>query len=142
MEAARAYVPRDPSQGVLQPLVRAWWPTYLETMEVAGSSVPAFVQKAVARLLTCGDPEHGFIRLRCRDCGTQRALPFSCKQRGLCPSCGARRMHDTAHHLVERVLPDVPIRQYVLSPPSDTLTRPSSPRIATQVPDIRTRWRI
>jgi len=47
VEAARAYVPRDPSQGVLQPLVRAWWPTYVETMEAAGSSVPAFVQKAV-----------------------------------------------------------------------------------------------
>ncbi len=30
-----------------------------------------------------------------------------------------RRVHDTAHHLVERVLPDVPIRQYVLSPPSE-----------------------
>jgi hypothetical protein len=28
-------------------------------------------------------------------------------------------MHDTAHHLVKRVLPDVPIRQYVLSPPSE-----------------------
>mgnify|MGYP006303302275 FL=1 len=59
------------------------------------------------------------IRLRCPDCAAERALPFSCKGRGLCPSCGARRMHDTAHHLVERVLPDVPIRQYVLSPPSE-----------------------
>ena len=56
---------------------------------------------------------------RTADCGTERALPFSCKQRGLCPSCGARRMHDTAHHMVDRVLPDVPIRQYVLSPPSE-----------------------
>jgi hypothetical protein len=46
-------------------------------------------------------------------------LAFSCKGRGLCPSCGARRAHDVAEHLVERVLPDVPIRQYVLSPPSE-----------------------
>ncbi len=27
-------------------------------------------------------------------------------------------MHDTVEHMVKRVLPDVPIRQYVLSPPS------------------------
>ena len=100
-------------------MLREWWSPYVESVEAAGSAVPGFVQKAVARLLTCGDPEHGFIRLRCPDCAAERALPFSCKGRGLCPSCGARRMHDTAHHLVERVLPDVPIRQYVLSPPSE-----------------------
>lgn len=28
-------------------------------------------------------------------------------------------MHDAAQHVVERVLPDVPIRQYVLSPSSE-----------------------
>ena len=111
METAPVYVPRDPSPGVLQPLVRAWWPIYVEATEAAGSAVPGFVQKAVDRLLTCGDTEHGFIRLRCPDCAAERALPFSCKGRGLCPSCGARRMQDTAHHLVERVLPDAPIRQ-------------------------------
>ena len=30
-------------------------------MEAAGSSVPAFVQKAVDRLLACGDPENGLL---------------------------------------------------------------------------------
>ncbi len=30
-------------------------------------------------------------------------------------------MHDVSHHLVERVLPDVGIRQYVLSPPSEVV---------------------
>ena len=30
-------------------------------------------------------------------------------------------MHDIAHHLVERVLPDVGLRQYVLSPPSEVV---------------------
>jgi hypothetical protein len=28
-------------------------------------------------------------------------------------------MHDVTSHLVERVFPEVPIRQYVLSPPSE-----------------------
>src|SRR5438093_1366740 len=41
----------------------------------------------------------------------------SCKSRGICPSCGGRRMADTAAHLVDHVIPDVPVRQWVLSPP-------------------------
>ncbi|MEQ8981697.1 MAG: transposase zinc-binding domain-containing protein, partial [Deltaproteobacteria bacterium] len=70
--------------------------------------------------LRCGLAEEGgSIRLGCTQCGTERALPLSCKRRGICPSCGARRIPDLAQPLVERVLPDVPIRQYVLSPPSE-----------------------
>ena len=43
-------------------------------------------------------------------------LAFSCKQRGLCPSCGARRSHETAAHCGQ-VLPEVPYRQWTLSVP-------------------------
>ena len=81
--------------------------------------MPAFVRRAVDHFLACGDPNAGFIALKCPACGAECALAFSCKGRGLCPSCGARRMHDVAHHLVTRVLPAVPVRQYVLSPPSE-----------------------
>ena len=35
--------------------------------------------------------------------------------RGFCPSCGGGRMADTAAHLVDRVLPEVPARRWVLS---------------------------
>jgi len=44
-------------------------------------------------------------------------VAFSCKRRGFCPSCGARRMVDSAAHLVDEVLPKRPIRQWVLSVP-------------------------
>ena len=37
--------------------------------------------------------------------------------RGLCPSCAGLRMAGSAAHLVDRVLPNVPIRQYVLAFP-------------------------
>ena len=82
-------------------------------------TIPGFVERALEGFLSCGVPEAGFIRLRCPDCHVERALAFSCKLRGLCPSCGARRMHDVSAHLMERVFPEVPIRQYVLSPPSE-----------------------
>ena len=44
----------------------------------------------------------GFIRLQCSACRIDRVVPFSCKGR-LCISCSARRMADTAAHLVDRV---------------------------------------
>ncbi|MCP4308375.1 MAG: transposase, partial [bacterium] len=55
--------------------------------------------------------------LHCDACGHDRLVPFSCKRRGFCPSCGGRRMADTAAHLVDCVLPEVPIRQWVLTLP-------------------------
>jgi hypothetical protein len=60
---------------------------------------------------------HGFARLRCAACGFERFVPFSCKGRGFCPSCGGRRMAERAAHLVDRVLPPVPLRQWVLTVP-------------------------
>src|SRR5262249_18954780 len=67
--------------------------------------------------LTCGVLTHGFARLRCTDCVSERLLPFSCKGRGFCPSCGGRRMTESTARLVDDVLPRVPVRQWVLSLP-------------------------
>ncbi len=39
------------------------------------------------------------------------------ERRGFCPSCGARRMADSAALLVDEVLPQQPMRQWVLSAP-------------------------
>src|SRR5258708_3854304 len=50
-------------------------------------------------------------------CGDELLVALSCKGRGFCPSCTTRRMHDTATHLVDRVIPHVPVRQWVLSLP-------------------------
>ena len=50
-------------------------------------------------------------------CRHEYALPFSCKGRGFCPSCTGRHMAETAAHLVDHVLPDVPVRQWVLTLP-------------------------
>jgi hypothetical protein len=57
------------------------------------------------------------MRLRCGDCGHDKLVAFSCKRRGFCPSCGARRMAQTAAHLVDHVIPHVPVRQWVLALP-------------------------
>ena len=40
-----------------------------------------------------------------------------CKGRGVCPSCNGRRMAQTAAHLIDHVIPPVPMRQWVISVP-------------------------
>ncbi len=39
------------------------------------------------------------------------------ERRGFCPSCGARRMAESAALLVDEVFPEQPVRQWVLSFP-------------------------
>jgi hypothetical protein len=59
----------------------------------------------------------GFVRIHCKACGESDLVGLSCKQRMLCPSCGAKRTAETAAHLVDRVLPDVRYRQWTVSVP-------------------------
>ena len=81
----------------------------------AGADLPQFVKDEFDAFLECGILAHGFLRLRCDDCGHDKPVAFRCKRRGFCPSCGARRMAQTAAHLVDQVIPHVPVRQWVLS---------------------------
>jgi hypothetical protein len=69
----------------------------------------------LARYLECGVLAHGFARVRCESCKDELLVAFSCKGRGECPSCNAKRAQVTAVHLVERVMPHVPYRQWTLS---------------------------
>lgn len=66
-----------------------------------------FVDRVVARYLDCGVAEAGFARLRCQACGAERLLTLSCKQRGICPSCDAKRAAAFAAFLQDELLEDV-----------------------------------
>jgi hypothetical protein len=50
-------------------------------------------------------------------CRTGFVVAFSCKGRGVCPSCNGRHMAQTAAHLADHVIPPVPVRQWVISVP-------------------------
>ncbi|MBS2033291.1 MAG: transposase, partial [Deltaproteobacteria bacterium] len=82
-----------------------------------GDGLPGYVEGELRRYLACGILAQGFTRVRCAGCKIERLVAFSCKGRGVCPSCGARRMSDTAARLVERVLPVTAYRQWVLTVP-------------------------
>src|SRR5690606_8914290 len=81
------------------------------------SGIPRYAEKELREYLKCGIQVYGFARAQCEACGHELLLAFSCKRRGVCPSCNARRMSDTAARLVDGVLPDVRLRQWVLSVP-------------------------
>ena len=55
--------------------------------------------------------ERGFLRIACDGCRVERLVAFSCKRRGFCPSCGARRMAESAALLVDEVFPARPVRR-------------------------------
>ena len=113
---AEGYDRRRPEDTDLHRLVSAWWPQFQERSEQAGG-LPGFVVQTFEHYLRCGLLTHGFVRVSCPTCGDDLLVAWSCRRRGLCPSCSGRRMADTAAHLVDRVLPDVPVRQWVLTLP-------------------------
>jgi len=76
--------------------------------------IPKHARKELDAYLDCGLLCRGFARLRCEECGESRLVAFSCKGRGFCPSCMGRRMSATAVNLMERVLPQSGLRQWVL----------------------------
>ena len=83
-----------------------------------GFGLPRHVEASFRRTLDCGILERGFARVVCPSCPYEVLVPFSCKSRGLCPSCDGRRMADGAAHLVDHVLPScADVRQWTLSLP-------------------------
>ncbi len=112
-----SYARRRPEDSVLYGAVQAELETFLARAQARERPVPRFVERELRGFLRCGILAHGFVRVHCDRCGLDRVVAFSCKGRGFCPSCGGRRMADTAAHLVDRVLPEVPVRQWVLSLP-------------------------
>ena len=115
---APAYQPRRPTETVLYGAVRETLETFLaHARETYTGPLPRYVEREFRGYMRCGVFAHGFTRCHCEACGSDLLVAFSCKGRGLCPSCAGRRMANAGATLVDRVLPDVPVRQFVLSLP-------------------------
>lgn len=123
-ESARrpvVYQPRRPELSVVYQVVQKQLETWLEIVQTGDAGdedpVPAYIERDFRQYLTCGILANGFARARFAHCGHDFLLAFSCKGRGVCPSCNTRRMDETAAHLVDHVFPQVPVRQWALSLP-------------------------
>ena len=103
---------------MLYKVVRAHADDFLQHAQDAyDAPLPRYVIQEIRGYLRCGDFSRGFVHLQCRQCKHDVLVAFSCKQRGLCPSCAGRRMAAQAAHMVDAVLPAVSLRQFVLAFP-------------------------
>ena len=115
---AAAYLPRRPTETVLYGIVRQNLASFIAyAREHYDGGLPRYVEQELRAYLACGIFSEGFTRCWCETCGHDLLVAFSCKSRTACPTCAGRRMANTAAAIVDRVLPDVPVRQYVLSLP-------------------------
>jgi hypothetical protein len=107
-----------PEKTPLYKIVSEHLETFLaEAREQYDGGLPRYVEQELRAYLSCGILVRGLSLARCRDCGRSVVVAFSCKKRSACCSCAARRMYNTAAHLADRVVPDVPVRQWVISFP-------------------------
>jgi hypothetical protein len=111
------YVLRRPESIVRYGVVAAELETFLAPQEARDRHIPKSIDDEFRAFLECGVLARGFIRVRCASRSHDRLVAFSCRRRGWCPSCGGRRMAETAAHLVDHVFPEVPVRQWALSIP-------------------------
>ena len=114
---ATPYQRHRPERTLLYQIVEQHYPAFVAHMFQQERPLPDYVQQEFEDYLRCGRLEHGFLRVRCDTCHAEHLVAFSCRRRGFCPSCGARRMVESAALLVDEVFPEQPVRQWVVSFP-------------------------
>jgi hypothetical protein len=90
--ASRRYERRRPEKTPLHRVVSENLESWLEWREAAERPVPAYVEDELRGYLQCGLLCFGFARAVCMTCRTGFVVAFSCKGRGVCPSCNGRHM--------------------------------------------------
>jgi hypothetical protein len=108
------YRPRRPENTVLFSIIKKYYNTWKKNTQ---NPIPCYVDKTFKKYLDCGNLAKGFACAHCECCNTNFFIAFSCKMRGVCPSCNTKSMVFNAAHLIENVLPIVPFRQWVISFP-------------------------
>jgi hypothetical protein len=134
---ARRYERRRPEKTPLHRIVSENLESWLEWHDRAERPVPGHVEEELRGYLECGILCFGFARALCTGCGQGFVVAFSCKGRGVCPSCNGRHMAQTAAHLADHVIPPVPVRQWVISVPKRLrcflADRPAAVRALTKI---------
>lgn len=99
------YTRHEAENTLLYQIVDEYYPKFLSHLSEEGRQLPKYVQKEFDDYLKCGILQYGFLRVRCEECHHEKLVAFSCKHRGFCPSCGAKRMIESAALLVDNILP-------------------------------------
>jgi hypothetical protein len=94
--APPGYSRHRPEATLLYQLVAEHYPKFRDRRAAEERSLPRYVEDEFEAYLKCGRLEYGFLRVKCESRQAAKLVAFSCKRRGFCPSCGARRMSETA----------------------------------------------
>lgn len=116
-QSLAVYRPRRPEKTPLFQVIKKNYYTWHKTRENKENPVPHYIEKVFQKYLGCGILAKGFACAHCEGCHKDFAVAFSCKGRGICPSCNQRAMVETAAHLIDSVLPRIAFRQFVISFP-------------------------
>jgi len=127
------YERHRPEQTTLYRLVQQHAASFIAHTEAStGAELPRFVKDEFDAFLECGILAHGFLRLRCGECGHDKLLAFSCKRRPTHIAGGGTPSRP--------VIPRVPVRQWVLSLPIPLRVLPAAqPELVAQVLQVEQR---
>ena len=85
-ESEAVYRPRRAEDSVLYGVVSENLETFLQWQRQRDRVVPRLVERDLRSFLECGILAHGFVRVHCDACGSDRVVLYSCKSRAFCPS--------------------------------------------------------
>jgi hypothetical protein len=115
------YRPRRPRESALYRLTEQHLETFKQVYDERFAQRYGFwsaeIERTLLGFLDCGVPESGFARVRCDACRREFLVALSCKMRGFCPSCHAKRSVVWAEWLVEQILAPVAHHQWVFTVP-------------------------
>jgi len=100
---SRRYKRRRPEKAPLHKVGSGNHESWLAWRDRTERPVPGYVEEELRGYLECGPLCFGFARAICTTCRTGFVVAFSCKGRGVCPSCNGRHMAQTAAHLAHCV---------------------------------------
>ena len=105
---AGVYRPRHPERTVLYRVLFHHFDRFLAEYESRFEGEYGYfrpiIKEVVERYLDCGNPKCGFARIRCPACAEERFVMFSCRTRGFCPSCHAKRLEEWGEWMRETLL--------------------------------------
>lgn len=117
----KVYRPRNPLSSPFHRLVTQYYGEferiYPEHYQENYGFWRPVIKTSIEKFIKCGDLREGFARIRCKNCGQEMFVAFSCRQRCSCPSCHQKRTLLLSVHLDEHVLAHVPHRQFVFTIP-------------------------
>jgi len=120
-EFSGVYRPRRPRESPLWRLTEEHLETFKQVYDDRFAQSYGFwraeIERTLLAFLDCGDFERGFARVRCDDCRREFFVALSCKLRGFCPSCSAKRAVVWAEWLTEEVLEPVDHVHWVFTVP-------------------------